>query len=84
MKITRNDILFIIAILFALWFAAAGWLWVYYANIIYALPFGIASLTIWFWIKKDGKKRNKAIPILLLIGTLVSLVMLLYFVWVKR
>lgn len=84
MKIVKNDILFIIAILFALWFAATGWIWVYYVNIIYALPFGIASLAIWLWIKKDGKKRNVFIPVLLLIGMAVSLLWLLYIVYTEH
>lgn len=84
MKITRNDILFIVAVLFAVWFVAVGWVWVYYANIIYALPFGIASLVIWFFIKKDLKKRNKIIPALLVIGMVDSLLWLLYIVFTKR
>ena len=84
MKITRNDILFIVAVLFAVWFVAVGWVWVYYANIIYALPFGIASLVIWFFIKKDLKKRNKIIPALLVIGMVDSLLWLLYIVYTKH
>lgn len=84
MKITRNDILFIVAVLFAVWFVSVGWVWVYYANIIYALPFGIASLAIWFFIKKDLKKRNKIIPALLVIGMVDSLLWLLYIVFTKR
>ena len=84
MKITRNDILFTVAVLFAVWFVAVGWVWVYYANIIYALPFGIASLAIWLFIKKDHKKRNKIIPSLLVIGMVVSLLWLLYIVYTKH
>ena len=84
MKITRNDILFIVAVLFAVWFVSVGWVWVYYANIIYELPFGIASLAIWFFIKKDLKKRNKIIPTLLVIGMVDSLLWLLYIVFTKR
>lgn len=84
MKIIRNDILFIVAVLFAVWFVAVGWVWVYYANIIYALPFGIASLVIWLWIKKDGKKRNKIIPLFLLIGLTFSLGYLFYVWWTQR
>lgn len=84
MKTRTNDILFIIAVIFALWFAAAGWVWVYYANIIYAMPFGIAALLIWFKLKKDGKKRNKVIPAVLITGLLFSLGWLLYMVWIKR
>ncbi|MBS1759125.1 MAG: hypothetical protein JST23_03295 [Bacteroidetes bacterium] len=84
MKTRTSDILFIAAIIFALWFAAAGWVWVYYANIIYALPFGIAALFIWLKLKKDGRKRNKVIPAILITGLLFSLGWLLYMILVKR
>ncbi|MFV0469103.1 MAG: hypothetical protein ACK5MK_09285 [Dysgonomonas sp.] len=84
MKIKTDDILFATAILFAVWFAATGWVWVYYANIIYALPFGIASLLIWLKLKKDGNKRNKTIPIILIVGLFFSLGWLLYIFLIKR
>jgi len=84
MKTRTSDILFIVAIIFALWFAAAGWVWVYYANIIYALPFGIAALFIWLKLKKDRKKRNKAIPAILITGLLFSLGWLVYILLVKN
>lgn len=84
MKIRTNDILFVAAILIGLWFAAAGIIWVYWFNIIFAYPFGIAALLIWLKLKKDGKKRNKVIPVILIIGLLLSLGMLLYIVLIKR
>ncbi len=78
MKITKNDILFILAILFALWFSAAGVIWVYWVALFCAYPFGIISFLIWRNIRKDGKKRNIAIPIILIIGFLSSLSFLAY------
>ena len=77
MKLKKTDILFSVAVLFALWFMATGIFWVYWFALIFAYPFGIASLAIWFCIRKDGRKRNKAIPIILIAGLLLSLAMLL-------
>lgn len=73
MELKRNNGLFIIAILFALWFAIAGMVWVYWFNIILAYPFGLVAFFIWRHIRKDGKERNKVIPIILIIGLLASL-----------
>ena len=73
----KNNILFVLAIVFALWFAFTGIFWVYYIALFAAYPFGIASFFIWKNIKKDGRKRNTVIPVLLLIGLLCSLAMLI-------
>jgi len=78
MKIKLNDILFVIAILFALWFAGAGIIWVYWFCLIFGYPFGIASFFIWRYIRKDEKSRNRIIPVILIAGLLLSLGMLLY------
>lgn len=77
MKFKNNDILFITALLFALWFSITGVIWVYWLNIIFAYPFGIVSFFIWKKIKKDGKKRNKIVLILLILGLIASLSALL-------
>jgi len=84
MKITKNDILFILAILFSLWFSFAGIIWVYWFTLIFAYPFAIASFLIWRNIRKDGKKRNIAIPIILIIGLLCSLGFLGYILIFKK
>jgi hypothetical protein len=76
MNSTKNDLLFWLAILFALCFMAGGIFWVYWFALFFAYPFGIASLAIWLCIRKDGRKRNKAIPIILIAGLLLSLSML--------
>ncbi|GEM_PF-329776 len=77
MKITKNDILFTLALVFALWFTATGIFWVYWTALFVAYPFGIASLFIWQNIRKDGRKRNAIIPVILIAGLLLSLGMLL-------
>lgn len=77
MNPTKNDILFGITILFAVWFMVAGIFWVYWFALIFAYPFGILSLIIWFRFRGDGRKRNYAIPVILIIGLILSLSILL-------
>ncbi len=73
----KNNILFIIAVLSALIFMATGIFWVYWIALFVAYPFGIVALVLWNIIRKDGKKRNIAIPIMLITGFLLSVGMLL-------
>lgn len=76
MNISKNTWLFIIAIIFSLWFAVTGIFWVYWTALFVAYPFGIAALFIWIFLRKDGRKRNTVIPVLLLVGLLLSLTIL--------
>ena len=78
MKITKNDVLFVFALLFALWFALTGIVWVYFAALFVAYPFGALSLVFWLTIRKDGKKRNIVLPIVLAFGLAASLSVLVY------
>ncbi len=78
MKITNTDLLFCIAIITATWFALTGIVWTYYACLVIAYPFGLASFLIWRSIKKDGKSRNRFIPIILIIGLVLSISVLVY------
>lgn len=73
MKSAKNNFLFILALLLAIWCAVAGIFWIYWFALYGAYPFGIASFLIWWNIRKDGKKRNMFIPIILIIGLLLSL-----------
>lgn len=82
MKISFHDILFTTAVLFAAWFCLAGWLWMYYVNLMIAYPFGLAALVIWIFIKRDGRKRNRMIPVLLVAGLTISL-SVLFFYWAR-
>lgn len=74
---TINNILFVLAIVFAFWFAVIGIFWVYWMALYIAYPFGVVSFFIWKNIKKDGRKWNTVIPVLLLIGLVFSLAMLM-------
>jgi hypothetical protein len=73
MTVTKNNILFIIAVIFALWFAVTGIFWTYCAALFIAYPFAVISFFIWKEIKKDTQKRNIAIPVILIAGLVVSI-----------
>jgi uncharacterized lipoprotein NlpE involved in copper resistance len=73
MKITRNDVLFVLGILLALWFTVIGIMWVLLAALVYAYPAGLLSLLCWYKIKDENKPRTKIIPWILGIGLVLSL-----------
>jgi len=82
MKIYKNDILFFIAFFCALWFVCWGILWTYLAALFIAYPFGLISFLLWRSIRNENKKRTKIIPILLIIGLVLSFSVLIYFlIW---
>lgn len=76
MKTPKTDLLFITGIVLALWFAGTGIFWIYWAALMFAYPAGLIALLIWLAIRKDGRKRNIAIPVILLAGLALSLGML--------
>lgn len=78
MKISKNDILFYLGLIFAIWFAWTGMAWTYNAALFIAYPFGLISFIIWRVIKIENKKRTKFIPIILSIGLILSLTILIY------
>ncbi len=84
MKISKNDVLFILSLLSAIWFALLAWIWVYLAALIFAYPIGILSFILWLLIRKENKKRTKIIPIVLSIGLAFSLGVLGYWMIFER
>ena len=82
MIVKKNDILFWLGILTAVWFAWAGMVWTYWAALVIAYPIGLISFFIWLNVKKDNKPRNKFIPRILFIGLILSISVLTYFlIW---
>jgi hypothetical protein len=82
MNNVTNTILFVLAIIFAVWFILVGMIWFYMWALVFAYPVGLLSLGIWLYIRRDGKKRNKTIPIMLLVGLAASIVaFVLLFFW---
>ncbi len=77
----RNTILFILGLLLATWFAVIGLVWYYLVALYLAYPFGLLALVCWLIIRKDGKWRNRFIPIILIIGLTASLSVLVYLLY---
>jgi hypothetical protein len=78
MTVKKNDVLFLLGIVTAIWFAWAGMIWTYWAALVVAYPIGLTSLFIWTRIKNENKPRTKIIPIVLMIGLILSLLTLTY------
>lgn len=75
MKLTKGDIYFSLALILACWFTLTGMVWVYWAALIIGYPAGLLSLFLWYKGRKTDDKTNryKLIPIVLLVGLLLSL-----------
>lgn len=78
MRISKNDVLFYVALLCAIWFAWMGMVWTYWAALVVAYPFGLISFLIWRTLRRDNRKRNRVIPVLLSIGLVLSMLVLIY------
>jgi nicotinamide riboside transporter PnuC len=65
MMVKKNDILFWLGIITAIWFAVTGMVWTYWAALVVAYPAGIVSLFAWTRIKNENKCRTKFIPLVL-------------------
>jgi FtsH-binding integral membrane protein len=78
MEVKKNDVLLVIALICALWFAVLAWVWVYWAALFVAYPVGLVSLLLWLNLRKENKARTKFIPIVLVVGLTLSVGMLVY------
>jgi len=78
MRIARNDVLFYLSLILAIWFAFAGMVWVYYSALFIAYPFGLLSFLLWRIIRKENRKRTKIIPIVLTTGLVLSMAVLAF------
>ncbi|MBS1538157.1 MAG: hypothetical protein JST20_10470 [Bacteroidetes bacterium] len=76
MKPNKNDILFSIGLLCAVWFACTGIIWVYYLALFISYPVGVISFLMWKLIKSEQRKRTRFIPIILAVGMILSLTVL--------
>lgn len=79
MSITNGDILFTISLLFAIWFALTGIIWIYWGALYIAYPFGLTSFFLFQWGRKIDVKQNRyrLIKKVLTLGLIVSLVVLI-------
>ena len=73
----------ICALLCAVWFLLLGWVWVYFANIIFVFPVAILGFFLWRKGRSvEKKKLNKIVGWVFLAGivsSLGSLVVLSFF-----
>jgi len=81
MSSTKANLYFFTSLILAIWFALTSYIWTYLANLIISLPFGIISLLLWRKGKEmDSRpKRYKIIAVTLVIGIILSLITLVYF-----
>lgn len=79
MKITWGDIVFVLALLLAIWFAITGMIWGYLAALLIAYPAGLLSLGLWALGKRidDKKDRYQWVLYILGVGLLLSVVVFL-------
>lgn len=87
MKVEKQIFLYnLTALICAIWFLLAGWVWTYLVNLFIAYPIGLLGLYFWFKGKADEQKNtlNRVVLLILVSGILVSIVtfFLYYFdVW---
>jgi hypothetical protein len=79
MTLKKNDILFWTGIITAIWFAWTGMVWTYSAALIIAYPVGLTSFFIWLKVKNDNQPRNNYILRILIVGLILSISVLAYF-----
>ncbi len=80
-KSTIATIIFVVALLTAIWYALTAWYWPYYVNMVFAAPAGLLSFVLWLIGRRmdTGKYRYNIIGWILLLGTVVSLGVLAFF-----
>jgi hypothetical protein len=81
MSNAKANFYFILSLVLAIWFALTSFIWVYLANMVISLPAAYISMRLW----KKGKdidnkpKRYKIINVILVIGFILLLISLPYF-----
>jgi len=76
----KLNIYFYTSVILAIWFALTSWVWVYYANLMYSLPFGLLSILFLYLGKKGDTNsgRYKVPAVILTIGAAISIVTLIF------
>jgi hypothetical protein len=69
----RLRIVNILALTCAIWFLLLGWVWVYFANVIFVFPVAIAGFFLWRKGRAAEKKLlNRVVGWMLLLGMVIS------------
>ena len=70
----------VIGLLCAIWFLLFGWVWVYFANLIFVFPFAILGFFLWRKGRgAENKILNKVVGWMLLAGLVSSVGALIAF-----
>ena len=77
MKITKNDVFFVLSLLCALWFTVIGMVWVYYVAVWMAYPIGGLSF-LFMKMMKEESIRTKIVKYILIFGLFLSFSVLVY------
>jgi hypothetical protein len=72
----KNNLLFYVAVVLAIWFALTSWAWTYLICLFISYPFGLISFIMWLSLRKTNPERSQWILKILTIGLIVSMVML--------
>jgi len=82
-EMNKSNYYFYSALVCAVWFTLTSFLWTYLANVFISFPFGLIGWFLWYKGKQIEvpNKRYKTIAIILIVGLLVSLFTLLYFLF---
>jgi len=73
----KHRALYAAGILLAVWFLLTSWVWVYYANIFFSLPAGIAAYFIRRYLVTQNYKPERIISVILLLGISSAVISLL-------
>jgi len=75
----KNNLMFYLSLICAIWFALVGMVWTFWIPLFIGYPFGFLSYYLWKKLdkKEQDRKRNKIIPIVLKIGFVLSLISLI-------
>lgn len=76
MKFNKSAVLFYVGMICAIWFALTGWLWLYWAALFIAYPFGLVGFIVWLVIKKYNQRRATWLARILIAGLIISLFVL--------
>ena len=63
----------IVALICGIWFVLAGWLWVYFFNLIFVFPVALIGSICWYKGRNSGKKiLNRVAGATLVLGHIIS------------
>lgn len=74
----KNDVLFLLGLIAAVWFALTAWIWAYYAALFISYPFGLIAFFIRRSLRNNEAPRNNIISGILISGLIFSIGFLIF------